>query len=440
MSFRHYRTETPDDAIERLRLRIEESERYVQDENEASPISDEDKDALLEFSDELYLRNNEYSDHRHNKLLRHCVIMAEQVGSLADALEDRSAAQRIVRWINKEYENVETARDYRVALRQFGRRVDLEPDSYETDSIPDSIEWIKTSYPKNHDHKPKKKEMLKRDEVEAMIDATYNARDAALIALAFDAGPRGGELKSLTYGDITDHKYGYTVHVEGKKGGRDVLLIDSEPYVARWLAEHPSRERSDPLWCKLNSPNKISNTMFSKILNKAADRAGVEKPVTPTNFRKSSASFHASRNLSQATLEKRYGWVRGSKAAARYIRVFSSESDREIAKMHGVDVEEDEPEPTAPLVCDRCGEKTPRNEPTCVWCGKAQSVEAVNDLEKKAEEVRRQTLRFVSENPELPEQIEDARDLMQMMDAHPELQDDIQQFMDALETDDENLI
>jgi len=60
----------PGSQIETLRERIEESDE----------ISDDDRDALLEFSDELYLLQTEYGDHRHLKLLRHCTRMAEHVG------------------------------------------------------------------------------------------------------------------------------------------------------------------------------------------------------------------------------------------------------------------------------------------------------------------------------------------------------------------------
>jgi len=66
------------DRIETLRDRIESSEE----------MDDDDREALLAFSDELFLRASQYSDHRHEKLLRHCTRMAEEVGGLADALED----------------------------------------------------------------------------------------------------------------------------------------------------------------------------------------------------------------------------------------------------------------------------------------------------------------------------------------------------------------
>ena len=60
--------------------------------------------------------------------------MAEEFGGLGAALEEKVAAEDLVRWINRNYENEETNRDYRVALRVFGRRAtDVEgkdpPDS-----------------------------------------------------------------------------------------------------------------------------------------------------------------------------------------------------------------------------------------------------------------------------------------------------------------------
>lgn len=62
--------------------------------------------------------------------------MAEQVGGLAAARKDRDAAENIVRWINRKYDNEETNRDYRIALRIFGKH------TTEGDNQPPSIDWI----------------------------------------------------------------------------------------------------------------------------------------------------------------------------------------------------------------------------------------------------------------------------------------------------------
>lgn len=59
--------------------------------------------------------------------------------------------------------------------------------------------------------------------------------------------------------------------------------------------------------------------------------------MTPTVFRKSSASYLASQNVSQAHLEDHHGWTRGSKIAARYIAVFDDANEREIARARGAE-------------------------------------------------------------------------------------------------------
>jgi len=85
------------------------------------------------------------------------------------------------------------------------------------------------------------------DDVKPMIDETKNARDAALIAVAFDSGARSGELKSLTVGDVSDHEQGLQIFVDGKKGQRSVSLIPAVPYLNRWLSDHPAPD--DPFLC-----------------------------------------------------------------------------------------------------------------------------------------------------------------------------------------------
>lgn len=137
------------------------------------------------------------------------------------------------------------------------------------------------------------------------------------------------------------------------------------------MQDHPAQDNLDaPLWSKLHSPDAISDRMVSKVFKEAAARADISKPVTLTNFRKSSTAFLASWNLNQAHIEDHPGWVRGSKAAARYISVFGEDSDRELAWLHGVDVSDEEPEKIALVKCPRCGRDTPRDEEFCVWCNR----------------------------------------------------------------------
>ena len=392
-------------AIEVLRDRIADGDRDV------SAI---DRDALIDFSDALYLRKSKCGDARHEKLLRHCTIIAENIGdgTLAASLDDREAAETIVRWIHTTYENEETNRDYRTAIRVFGRHT-VDENGTEP---PESLDWIPSGTSSNYDPAPDPTTMLRWEEdVLGMIDTATNPRDAALAAVLFDLGPRSGEAKAIAVGDVTDAKYGLKVTLNGKEGRRSPTLVPSVPHLRKWLAAHPGRDDGDaPLWSKLDAPEPISGRAFQDILDRLAKRADVLRPVTPTNFRKSSASYLASRGMSQAHIEDHHGWVRGSRVAARYVAIFAEDADRELAKIHGLDVKEDTPDPIGPKTCPRCDRETPRDEPLCVWCGQALDPEAAAEVSDVRNELFEEAAAASDERT-----VEFLRDLRELLDDDP---------------------
>lgn len=346
--------------IDRLHDRIRES----------GDLSDEDREQLLEFSRQLSLLDSEYGNARHVKLLRHCTIMGEKVGGLAQALTDREAAEDLVNYANS-YGSEETRRDYRVALRVFGTRV-LKRDP-ERDGPPDSLAWIHTGTSRNYDPTPSRGDMLDEEDVQKLIEVgARNSREKALFSTQFEGGLRGEELYNLRVGDVIDDEKGIYIHIErGKTGTRDVLLIgDAVAYLAEWLErEHPAPNKHDaPLWSKLSAPERASYQTFLKYFKRAAKRAEISKPVTPTNFRKSNAYLLARRGFNAALIEDRQGRRRGSEAVARYIDRFGHEADEQYLSGHGIKPEVDPADDPRPIECVRCGEKTPRNKGRCANC------------------------------------------------------------------------
>lgn len=404
--------------IETLRDRIEKS----------NEIKQRDKKVLISFSDRIDLLKSEYTDHRHNKLLRHCTILAENVGGLTDALEERDAAEDLVRWINRNYNNEYTNHDYRTAVRVFARRVT------DDDDLPASIEWIPSGMSNSHDPVPDPGDMLHwEDDILPMIDETRNSRDAALIAVAFDSGARSGELQSLTVGNVSDHEHGLSIHVDGKTGQRSVTLVPSVPYLQRWLNDHPEpNDPGAPLWSKLTKTEELSYRQFNNCFSDSAERADVKKSVTPTNFRKSNATYLARQGMNQAFIEDRQGRKRGSDATAHYVARFGGEADNEYAKMHGLEVEEDDSEPLGPAECPRCQRDTPPHRETCVWCNQPLEYGAIESIEKDEEEVRDQVFRLAQEDPEFLEDIQQARRFSELVEDNPDILEDAQAFAESL--------
>jgi ribosomal protein L37AE/L43A len=396
----------PKQSVDTLREKLETDQRGG---------CDADREALIAFSNRLKLLRETYSWFRHVKLLRHCVRMSEHVDvRLVDCLDDRDATEQVIYWIHDEYdlnETPETNQNYRVALRMFGKR------SGERDEIPPSIDWVTTTLPSSYDPMPDPNGMLRWDEeIQAMLDAARNPRDEAAIALQFDAGLRGGELETLTIGDLTDNETGLVVSVDGKTGQRAVDLVPSVPYVNQWLNKHPGGNDTDPLWSKLSRVDDLSYRGYLDMFAEPAKRAEISKSVTPTNFRKSNACWLARQGASQTLIEDRQGRKRGSKATARYIARFGRESaNRQYRKLHGLEVEETEEEDIAPVKCPRCDRKTPREEPMCVWCGQATSPEAANEARKQDRAL------FESASQADDDLLDDLRDLRDTLDENPEL-------------------
>jgi len=202
------------------------------------------------------------------------VRIAEEVGGLADALDNKRAAEDIVRWIHDTYDNEESNRDYRVALRMFGKHVS------DGDEIPDSIAWVSATTSKDYNPMSNPAKMLWWDEhIQPMLDECRHARDKALIAAAWDSGARSGEIRDLTVGDVSDHKYGLRISVDGKKGERSVILTTAVPQLQQWLNVYPRKDQPDaPLWSKLSKPEDISYQMKLKILKTHARKAESTTP------------------------------------------------------------------------------------------------------------------------------------------------------------------
>jgi len=369
--------ETRQEHLDRLRAQIENPSR----EDYIEEISDADREKLIEFSDELFLLQSEYSVHRHEKLLRHLKILAVEVGSLADALEDRDGTEDLIRWINRyRDDSEETNKDYRVALRMFGKRTG------ESDSIPTSIEWVPGTTSNSYDPSPDPADMFDWEDVQDLADAATNLRDSALVAVAMDLGARSGELRDISVGDISDYDHGYRIRLDGKTGQRSVTIIEAAGYLRNWLSQHPRSKDTDALlWCRLQTGESMSYKNYTKILKRLERRVETGKTMDLTNFRKSNFADMLSRGVPYVHACRRQDRNPDSKHNLRYLAIFAEDTEREHAKAYGIDVEEEEEAQKVSVRCPRCEQKTPRDKSLCVWCGQVLSqsaAEALQDFEE----------------------------------------------------------
>jgi hypothetical protein len=68
---------------------------------------------------------------------------------------------------------------------------------------------------------------------------------------------------------------------------------------------------------------------------------------------------------------------------------FAEGTDHELAKMHGLDVDERETEHLGPIECPRCGYEEKREAHFCSRSGQAMRAEAAAEVRDREEDVKR---------------------------------------------------
>lgn len=262
------------------------------------------------------------------------------------------------------------------------------------------VDWIKTTKPRNLPD-----DILREEEISAMIDAATNLRDKALIAMLYEGGFRIGELGGLRVKDITFDRYGAIAVVAGKTDMRRVRLIWSVPYIAQWMEVHPLREdRNAPVWIKMQGKRDMLEYAAIRMqLQKIAKRAGIQKRVNPHNFRHSRLTHLASK-LTEAQMEEYLGWVHGSKMPSIYVHMSGRDLDADLLRMYGLEpAVGDVKEELKTLQCPQCKAVNTVGARLCVNCRKPLAVEEVMEREEKAREMFMDFMDLVAERPEMME-------------------------------------
>lgn len=139
--------------------------------------------------------------------------------------------------------------------------------------------------------RPRKEKVLPKviseQEVLAILQALENLKHKTIIATIYSAGLRRSELIDLRIQDVDFDKK--LLYIRGAKGKKDRITILSDntiivlkKYLEQykpnyWLFEGPTRQR-------------YSASSISRVLNKATEKAGINKKVTPHMLRHSFAT------------------------------------------------------------------------------------------------------------------------------------------------------
>jgi len=356
---------------------------------EGSGLSAEAKRAISDF-----VRASRANGRGPARTLRYVTDLRKIAETLGPAF--LMPTREVVEQFLADVEDEDTAPDTKLEVR---KTVKALYKWYADGKFKDIVAWVKTTRSRNNDKLPES--LITEAEVRRMIEAASHPRDRAIISVMWEAGPRVGEFLTLNVKHVQFDDVGTRLTMKGKTGMRRILLIDSTPYLAEWLASHPKRNRTDAaLWVGIGTVGRDEPLQYAalrKLLATLAMKAGVKKGSNPHNFRHSRATALA-KHLTEAQMDQYFGWVRGSDMPGTYVHLSGRDVDEAILKLRGLKAAEPPPESDlAPKPCPRCGLPNKATGRFCSRCGAALDLRAAMAIDEEKESLDEKLSRLLKD-------------------------------------------
>ncbi len=250
---------------------------------------------------------------------------------------------------------------------------------------PPAVKWIKIK--SKQPEKIDAANTLKHDDILAMIQVCPKSRDKAILSLLYESACRIREFTGLKIKDFQIEGNTAWLKIEGKGGiVRKITIINSVPYITRWLNDHPDRNNPNaPLFVSRNV-KKFTRAGITSIILQYAEKSKIKKPVNPHWFRHSRIT-EVSQIFNEAELRNFAGWTATSKMPARYIHESEDIMAEKLKKRAGMKIKEkifqDE---LRPKVCVYCGTVNEADSNFCNKCASPLNTKAaMESQETKAE-------------------------------------------------------
>jgi len=232
-------------------------------------------------------------------------------------------------------------------------------------------------------------DILANHEVQNVINATKNIRDRTLLELLYDSMGRIQEVATLRWGDITFHENYATVTLQSKTETPRKVPIYTAHVSLRQLKNYTSHtEPSNYIFAARDSNGEkcIAYAGVRQMVQKAAERAGITKNVTPHLFRHTRITDLMRMGISEQSI-KMMAWGTVSTDMLKvYAHLTPSDVENEMNQMYGISTSsklQAVPDIATPVQCKKCGLINPKSHQFCGGCTAALT----SDVQTKHEEI-----------------------------------------------------
>lgn len=199
-------------------------------------------------------------------------------------------------------------------------------------------------------------QLLSPTEIAAMIEACLTSRDRALVATLYDGGFRVGEIASLTWGQVEFNDWHAVVNVDAKtEYPRFIPLVMATPYLGAYRNDYPGEAAPDSYVFLTRAKQPLQYHGLVDQLRSIAERAGIEKHITPHLFRHSRITNLLREGFPESMI-KLMLWGNISTAMFEtYAHLTNDDIVQELAVRHGVKTRGAVRDGGAdPVQCPRC--------------------------------------------------------------------------------------
>lgn len=313
-----------------------------------------------------------------------------------------------------------TVHQNQIAWRSFYRFHVNHPQGHDVTADPDAITLVD-----REETSVDERDMFDSEEIQAMRDACLNKRDRALLEMLIYTGQRHNALRRLKCKDVQpDEGESGTIYLpdeEGMKGAEGKRpLLGAQKHAREWKRAHPTQDPDHAFFTHtydwsghddIEQGDHISRQSFGDIPQNIAERAGVDKPANPHQFRHYFAHMLAAKHgMSFDTIRHLLGHEASSRELERTYQHLVDDDYIESAEVT-MNITDSHEESLTPPQCFTCDEPLEPSWSVCPECERRYGP----DVQSLDEEIQERTTEGALDAT-TDTQKEDMKELLDILD------------------------
>ena len=226
-------------------------------------------------------------------------------------------------------------------------------------------------------------DLLTTDEITEIIKTCTTSRDRAIVMMLYEGGFRIGEIGSMKWGDLRFDDHGIVVNVNFKtRRPRYIRLVMAREFLIKWKSDYPFRPIAPAMPVFVTEHNTpLTHSSVGMQLKRLAQRAGVEKHITPHVFRHSRITHLINEGVSESVIKLMMWGSLTTNMFQTYAHLTGGDIDREILRTYGITIDKGKGKETnkrlKPRQCPNCYNINSPVANYCEICATELSEEAV---------------------------------------------------------------